>query len=111
MRLDPLGSASGAIALGLIIAAYLWLGRTVRRRGGSPRTALTCGLVGGAAQAWAVSDYLSEALALISVPPFFLPVALGLYAALLTVFGALVAAASAWFGAQGGPPGGASTLR
>ncbi|MSQ37454.1 MAG: hypothetical protein EXR61_03975 [Chloroflexi bacterium] len=117
VRLDPFGSASGALALLLTIAAYLWLGRRIRVRGGAPRTALLVGLAGGIASGLgsglapvlAVSDYLADALSRVSVPPLFLPAALGLYAALLTVFWALVAAASAWCGARGAPPRASST--
>jgi len=108
VRLDPLGTASGALALLLTIGVYWLLGRAIARGGGTTGAAmaagavagLVAGLLGGLAQAHGVEGYLSRALGRVYLPPWFLSAALGLYALLLTVLGTLVGAASAWFGAR-----------
>ncbi len=98
---DALGTVASITAICIGLAAFVWLGRSIARDGERSRAAIVAGalggaltgMAGGAAQAFALSDYLGAVLAGYAVPPEFLTVALGAYVALATVGAAVVGGA------------------
>lgn len=112
---DPFGALASAAALGIGVAAFYRLGRSIDRP--TPRAAVAAGGIGGAiagfagggAQALALSDHLGAVLAGYAVPPDFLAIALGAYVLVATCGGGVVAAACAyagWHRAERGQPTG-----
>ena len=98
---DSLGTVASIAAIGIGLAAFMWLGRSIGLERARSRTAIAAGAVGGAltglaggvAQAFALADYLGAVLAGYSVPPEFLTVALGAYVVLATLGAAFVGGA------------------
>lgn len=110
---DALGTAASLVAIGVGLAAFMWLGRSIAHETERSRPAIVAGTVGGAltglagglAQAFALADYLGAVLVGYAVPPEFLTVALGAYVFLATVGAAAVGGAItylAWHRAPGG---------
>ena len=110
---DGLGSFSSIAALGVGIAAFAWLGRSIARDAGGSRPAIVAGaiggaltgLAGGAAQSFALKDYLGAVLAGYAVQPEFLTIALGAYVVLATLGAAAIGGAItyvAWHRMHGG---------
>ena len=98
---DTLGTLASIAAIGIGLAAFLWLGRSIALERESSRPAIVAGalggaltgMVGGVAQALALADYLGAVLVGYAVPPEFLAVALGAYVVLATLGAALVGGA------------------
>ena len=110
---DALGSFASIAALGVGLAAFAWLGRSIAHDAGHSRPSIVAGaiggaltgLAGGAAQSFALADYLGAVLAGYAVPPEFLTIALGTYVLLAALGAAAVGGAItyvAWHRARGG---------
>ena len=101
---DPVGSLASAAALGIGLAAFYRLGRSIDAV--TARHAIVAGAVGGAvagiagggAQALALADYLGAVLAGYAVPPEFLAIALGAYVLVAACAGTVVAVAFTYLG-------------
>ena len=90
---DPFGALASIAALGIGLAAFVWLGRSIGRDAETARPAIVAGALGGAlsglaggvAQSFALADYLGAVLIGYAVPREFLTVALGTYVLLATI--------------------------
>lgn len=103
---DPVGSIASVAALVIGLVAFYRLGRSIEPP--TARAAIVAGaiggalagLAGGAAQAFALADYLGAVLAGYTVPSEFLTIALGAYVVVATCAAATVAAAFTYAGSR-----------
>ena len=101
---DPVGSLASAAALGIGVAAFYRLGRSIDAATARPAIVagaaggIIAGIAGGGAQALALADYLIAVLAGHAVPPEFLAVVLGGYVLVAACAGTVIAAAFAYAG-------------
>jgi len=101
---DALGTVASLTAIGVGLAAFIWLGRSIAPETESSRPVIVAGALGGAltglagglAQAFALADYLGAVLVGYAVPPEFLTVALGAYVVVATAGAAVVGSAIAY---------------
>jgi len=103
---DPIGSLASLVALAVALVAFFRLGRSVAADAMTARSAIVAGaiagalagLVAGVAQSFALSEYLTAALAGYAVPPEFLAIALGAYVLVAAGAAAAVGAAITYAG-------------
>lgn len=100
-----MSSVASLFAVATGIAAFIWLGRSIRAVGtareavaaGAVAGALT-GLAGGAIQSVTLAGYLSAVLAGYAVPTEFLSIVLAMYIAVASIAVATVGAAVSYAG-------------
>lgn len=103
---DPIGSLASLASVVIGVVAFYRLGAIVASDTATARPAIVAGAVGGAlagvvgsaAQSFALADYLNAALAGYAVPNEFLTIVFGAYIILATAGTAVVAAAVAYVG-------------
>jgi hypothetical protein len=103
---DPIGSLASLAAVVIGVIAFYRLGATVASDAATARPAIVAGALGGglagvigsAAQSFALADYLTAALAGYAVPSAFLTIVFAVYILLASVGTAVIAAAVAYIG-------------
>jgi hypothetical protein len=103
---DPIGSLASLASVVIGVIAFYRLGAIVASDTAAARPAIVAGAIGGgiagvigsAAQSFALADYLNAVLAGYAVPSAFLTIVLGAYVVLAALGTAIVAAAVAYLG-------------